>query len=120
MRNHRRKFYNTPLWVEVASKVESAINKYTPEYEKDIKKKAFKHGHKIRKIIDYFICGYLLFSDQVEITMIKKDQALALLFHIGVLFLRYFQLMILPPGGSIQYPSKIKLMQLLTSFNRNL
>ena len=82
-------FYDSTLWEEVAQKIECAIDKYTPTLEKDMKAKAARFEGKMRKIHDFYICKYPLFSPKHLDTMsnCEKDHACCLIFHIGGLFI---------------------------------
>ena len=82
-------FYDSTLWEDVALKIECAIDKYTPTLEKDMKAKAARFEGKMRKIHDFYICKYPLFSPEHLDTMsnCEKDHACCLIFHIGGLFI---------------------------------
>ena len=61
-------FNNEELWDVVANMMTSAIQKYTPKNEKDIKKKTLRFENKKRKIIQNYIGRYKLFDNTTRPT----------------------------------------------------
>lgn len=98
-------FEDTDLWDDVSDKMVCAIAKYTPQIEKDIKRKSEKFELKKEKIIDLFICRHELAGVEAEDISLDKHREMALLLHIiGSKFIESFQKLITPPCGKKRIP----------------
>ena len=90
------------LWSTTANKLTSAIKKYTPKDQKDVKRKAAKFELKKQQILEKYIGNYELFakgSDEAGTHDIKWERMVDLLYVIGIEFIRLFQALITPPNG---------------------
>ena len=97
-------FNDTDLWDGVSDKMVYAITKYTPQEEKDIKRKSEKFEAKKDKIVDSFISRHELEGVEDDIPL-SKHREMALLLHIiGSKFIELFQKLITPPGGKKRVP----------------
>jgi flagellar biosynthesis GTPase FlhF len=105
-------FNNEELWGDVANMMTSAIQKYTPKNEKDIKKKTLRFENKKRKINQKYIGRYELFENTTEsgssVTEEEYDDKYWEMRHllplIGIMFIKWFQKLITPPRGKERVP----------------
>ena len=97
-------FDDTDLWDGASDKMVYAITKYTPQQEKDIKRKSEKFEAKKDKIVDSFISHHELEGVDDDISLSKHREMTLLLHIIGSKFIELFQKLITPPGGKKRVP----------------